>query len=370
MPGTATITIPQIASPFGATRAFHLHSPLYSRAKHSRGVMARKPKSFNIMIVGQHGRLMYEAVLFAASLRHSDPKFDGRIFVAEPRPGPHWKDDPRIRNDAVKTLLTEDFGAEIRPFDSMHFGQTYPQGNKIEALFALPEGEPFVFFDTDTLVTGPLTSVQFDFDRPSASLRVEGTWPIPDLYGPGYSGIWKSLYDRFGLDFESSLDPSQPDEYWRRYLYFNAGWFFFRCPHEFGRRFLDYALAIRSDPGEALAAQSLDPWLDQIALPLVIHSFGGGRQTVTEGLLDGDVTCHYRTFPLLYARESDRVIDLLEEVAAPNRVKKVLKQYEPIKRIVYQNRGAKIRALFDRDDLPSREQVIRQRIKKAGFWMR
>ncbi|MGR3662412.1 MAG: hypothetical protein ACU0CA_14715, partial [Paracoccaceae bacterium] len=200
--------------------------------------------------------------------------------------------------------------------------------------------------------------------------RVQGTWPTPELYGPGYAGIWKSLYDRFGLDFDSSLDTSQPDEYWRRYLYFNAGWFFYSCPKVFGQRYLDYALEIRNDPGDALAAQSLNPWLDQVALPLVIHSFGGGRGTLPEGLLDGTVSCHYRTFPLLYARESEATITLLDQIAAPNKLKKVLKQYEPIKRMVYQNRGQKVRDLFDQDHLPRREQMIRNQIRKAGFWMR
>jgi hypothetical protein len=38
--------------------------------------------------------------------------------------------------------------------------------------------------------------------------------------------------------------------------------------------------------------------------------------------------------------------------------------------MVYQNRGHKVRAMFDRDDLPRREQALRNRIKKAGFWMR
>ncbi len=335
--------------------------------------MANAPQEsrhFNIVIVGQQGRLMYEALLFAATLRKSDSNFSGRLFVAEPQPGEHWGSDPSMRNEAVRTMLTDEYRAEILPFDSRNFGDSYPYGNKIEALSALPKGEPFVFFDTDTLITGPVSAVPFDFDRPSASLRVEGSWPQPDLYGPGYTGIWKSLYDRFGLDFESSLDLSQPDEYWRRYLYFNAGWFFFRCPHEFGARFLEYALDIRSHPGDALASQTLSPWLDQVALPLVIHSFGGGRKTLPAGLLDGDVSCHYRTLPLLYARESDMAVELLEEVTAPNKIKKVLKQYEPIKRMVYQNRGAKVRALFDRNDLPRREQVIRNRIKKAGFWMR
>jgi len=29
-----------------------------------------------------------------------------------------------------------------------------------------------------------------------------------------------------------------------------------------------------------------------------------------------------------------------------------------------------VRAMFDRDHLPRREQAIRNQIKKAGFWMR
>lgn len=324
---------------------------------------------FNIALVGQAGRLSYEALLFVASLRHNSPDFSGRVLIAEPQPGARWPNDPRIRPDDVRSALA-DLGAEIVPFENQHFGHDYPYGNKIEMLSALPKGEPFVFFDSDTLVTGDLTRVPFDFDRPSASSRVEGTWPKIELYGPGYTAIWNSLYDRFGLDFQSALDLSQPDEYWRRYLYFNAGFFFYKCPHVFGRRFLDYALSIRDDPPRELVCQELDPWLDQVALPLVIHGLGGGRDTVPPGMLDGTVTCHYRLFPLLYARESDAVIDCLETVAAPNKLKKVLKGYDPIKRMVYQGRGAKVRDLFDQNDMPRREQAIRNRIKSNGFWMR
>lgn len=325
--------------------------------------------TFNVVIVGQHGRLSYEALLFAASLRHSDPDFKGQLFVAEPQAGPTWDKDPRILREDVRTAL-QDLGAEIIPFENEHFGTLYPYGNKIEMLKALPKDEPFVFFDTDTLITGPLSDVPFDFDRPSASMRREGTWPEPQLYGPGYTGLWKSLYDKFGLDFDSSLDLSQPDEYWQRYLYFNAGFFYYRCPHAFGTRFLDYALAIRDDPPVELCAQTFDPWLDQIALPLVIHSLGGGRDALPHGLLDGDVSCHYRLLPLLYARESDHVIKVLETIAAPNKLKKVLKGSDAIKRMIYQGRGAKTRALFDQDNLPRREQMIRNRIKKNGFWIR
>tara|TARA_Y100000815_G_scaffold36416_1_gene30145 strand:- start:385 stop:990 length:606 start_codon:yes stop_codon:yes gene_type:complete len=201
-------------------------------------------------------------------------------------------------------------------------------------------------------------------------MRREGTWPEIELYGPGYGEIWKSLYDRFGLDYDSSLDRGQPDEYWERYLYFNAGWFYARDPAEFHALFARYAREIRDDPPEALVCQSFDPWLDQIALPLVIHALGGGRPGPELAGLDGDVTCHWRVLPLLFARESDRVVDVLKEVSAPNRIKKVLKEYEPFKRMIFQNKGDKARALFDRSDLPPREQMIRNRLKKNNLWLR
>lgn len=100
----------------------------------------RRHKDFNILIIGQAGRLQYEAILFAASLRASDPGFRGRLIVAEPQPGPLWSKDPRMSEDAREALLKLD--AEIIPFESKHFGESYPQGNKIEGLSVLPEGEP------------------------------------------------------------------------------------------------------------------------------------------------------------------------------------------------------------------------------------
>jgi hypothetical protein len=324
---------------------------------------------FNVVVIAQSGRLQYEAALFCASFRAAMPAFPGRLFVAEPQPGPAWSRDPRISDPAVRSLLS-DLGAEILPFEAQVFGESYPHGNKIECLAALPQGEPFVFFDSDTLILGDLTEVPFDFDRPSASRRVEGTWPRIELYGPGYTAIWKSLYDRFGIDFESSLDLGQPDEYWRRYLYFNAGFFYDRCPGLFGARFEEIARGIRDDPPPELACQSLDPWLDQVALPLVIHDLGGGRDALPPGWLDGSHSCHYRLLPLLYAREPDRVVDVLETVAAPNRIKKVLKAHEPMKRMIFQGKGAKARALFDRADLPRKEQVIRNTLKREKLWLR
>ena len=324
---------------------------------------------FNILIVAQNGRLMYEAIIFLASLRRSDPSFPGRVFVAIPQPGDRWQDDPSVRDQGVLDLFDE-FGATVLPFESHHFGQDYPYGNKAEALLALPEGEPFVFFDTDTLITDKLSTVPFEFDRPSASMRREGTWPKIELYGPGYDATWRSLYEMFDVPFDTSLDPSFPDEYWERHLYFNAGWFFYRCPQVFGRRLVYTMVAIRDTPPETLVCQSLDPWLDQIALPIVIHGLGGGRPGPELAGLDGETTCHWRALPLLYARQSDAAVACLEEVTAPNRVKKVLKQYDPFKRMIYQGRGARARDLFDRNALPKKEAAIRNRLKRERLWVR
>ncbi|KGJ08233.1 hypothetical protein IT40_18680 [Paracoccus versutus] len=324
---------------------------------------------FNILLIGQDIRLGMEAALFAASLRHHAPDWRGRLIVAEPGAEGAWT-GARTKIPAPIRLALLDFGAEILPFTARHFGASYPFGNKIEALSVLPPGEPFVFFDSDTLVTGPLDRLPFDFSRPSASMRRSATWPEPPLYGPGYGAIWKSLYDRFGLDYESSLDTSQPDEHWERYLYFNAGWFFGADPQEFGRRFLDWALAIREDPGEALASQKLDVLLDQVALPLVIHALGGGRPGPGLAGLDGDVTCHYRDLPLLYARESDLVVETVETLLRDPRLAPLAEAWAPSRQIVLAGTGRdRIRPMFDRR-MPLNEGRTRQILKKAGLWLR
>ena len=331
--------------------------------------MAGRTPTFNILAIVQSGRLAHEALLLAASLRATNPGFAGRLILAEPQPGPLWPgQDPRLPAGPLRDRLAE-LGADFLPFDARVFGAAYPHGNKIEALTALPD-QPFLFLDTDTLVTGDLGALEIDFARPSASMRREGTWPQIELYGPGYAATWKALYDRFGLDFAGSLDLSQPDEYWQRYLYFNAGWFFHQSPARFGARFLAYAREIRDNRPAALVCQEIYPWLDQIALPLVIHSFGGGRPGPGLAGLDGEVTCHYRTLPLLYAKEGDRAVAVLEEVAEVKENRRLLRDWAPVKQMVYQNGGKRARALFDRAALPHREQAIRNTLKREGLWLR
>ena len=47
-----------------------------------------------------------------------------------------------------------------------------------------------------------------------------------------------------------------------------------------------------------------------------------------------------------------------------------LRDWAPVKQMVYQKGGKRARALFDRAALPHREQAIRNTLKREGLWLR
>ena len=110
--------------------------------------------------------------------------------------------------------------------------------------------------------------------------------------------------------------------------------------------------------------------MDQVALPLVIHALGGGRDSLPSGFLDGRHSCHYRLIPLLYARESQAVVTLLEDLTTPDHVKTVFKIHPPYRRLIYERQGQRLRQMFDQAALPETEQMIRKTIKQTGLWLR
>ena len=124
--------------------------------------MAQK---YNVFAVVQGGRLQYEAIIFVATFFQKNPNFKGRLILGEPENSDRWDSDPRINNENVRRLLT-DLGAEIRPFQNGVFGSRYPNGNKIMGLTCLPDKEPFVFFDTDTMFSGRLSTVSIGCEVP------------------------------------------------------------------------------------------------------------------------------------------------------------------------------------------------------------
>ena len=102
-------------------------------------------------------------------------------------------------------------------------------------------------------------------------------------------------------------------------------------------------------------------------MPLVLARLGG--PAAPPAGIDGHTTCHWRRLPLLYARESDAAVNMLEEIAADQPVKRLLKRWDPAHRMIYRAEGAKARALFA-DGLPDTEQEIRKELRDAGLWIR
>ena len=117
-------------------------------------------------------------------------------------------------------------------------------GKKIQCFKELPSNEPFIFFDTDTLICGNPSERSFDFSKPSVSLRHEKTPHALKLYWPGYGEIWRSLSEMFDLDFESPLDRWHLYEYWKWYPYLNAGFFYNEYPKILAERFTEFAVEI------------------------------------------------------------------------------------------------------------------------------
>lgn len=334
---------------------------------------ARKPAGAgpNVLIVAQAGPLAAQAALLVASIRQNAPGWTGRLIVAEPQPEGAWAGhDTSIPDPARAALLG--LGAEIAPFTARLFGAAYPQGNKIEALALLPPGAPFLFLDSDSIVTGPLDTLADALARPTASMRREGTWPVPPPYGPGYAAIWGSLYARFGVEMAPTLDLTQPEEHWERHLYFNASWFGGPDPAPFAERCRAWAQAVWADPGEALASQALTPWLDQIVLPLVVASLGGGRpEGAAVGLDDARLGWHYRRLGLLYAAAPDRAVAAVERAAAHPALAAVIADWPAAAALVSAGRGRDvIRPAFDRTRLPVREQALRKRLRALDAWSR
>lgn len=324
--------------------------------------LSPRPEPILVAIL-QTGRLGREAAVLAASLRASGSRL--RLILAEPAPGPLWSFDPRLPPGPLRDFLAA--RAEFLAFPCRLFGEAYPQGNKIEALAHLPDRH-FIFLDTDTLVLADPAGVPIDFARPTASLRRTATWPKPLPGWPGHRRVWDALYRRFGLDLARHEDRTRDPGDWQRYPYYNAGWFFGQSPRVFGAAFAEIAAAIRDDPPPELAGQKLYPWLDQIALPLVIARLGGGPGLLPPGLFDGSVTNHYRELALLYARDGAASVELLDRLRPD--LDGVLGDWPPWRALVIAGQGRAIRAEFASLRGAEDEVLFRKPLKARGLWFR
>jgi len=71
--------------------------------------------TFNILIMGQSGRLQYEAIMFLASFCQSVPDYKGQVFVAVPQHTERWNSNPTITDPEIRALI-KTLGGTISPF--------------------------------------------------------------------------------------------------------------------------------------------------------------------------------------------------------------------------------------------------------------
>jgi len=250
----------------------------------------------NICTVVQSGRLMYEAALLLITYNATNTDSNNQFYICIPKNGINWSSDPsKIPTELIDFYISQ--GAKISYFENSDWGSVYPHSNKIYALKCLPSGEPFMFLDSDMIILGSISDSMMNFDYPSA--HDEGnTFPTKKDGMYSEEKIWESLYSRFKLD-------SRLSKIKNKYNYFNAGAFYYKCPRLFLDKFYYFAKEIWFNPHKELKEQALNPWLDQVCLPLVINSLGGGR-----GKLDRRI--NYR----IYEKHQDiKSLDIEEAIA-------------------------------------------------------
>ncbi len=310
-------------------------------------------KDLQVLILAQPGRLDAAAELCAASCRA--PHSWG-VTVAGPRPSAIWPNNQELSPEGLTALVS--LGARIIRFAPQYFGRSYPNGNRIEALFTLRPDQPFIAFDTDTLILGDLCAAELDSAAPGASERVEPTWPRGGQGRSGRKAVWRSLYHRFGLAEPSSFG------------YFCASRVHGPCPHRFATHWLSKALALRDSPPAALTGQALFPWLDQIALPLTLAALQGGQDAPRSRLLDDGLSYHYRSLALAHARAPRAALTHLDQVTQDPILAGLLARYAPFRKMLTPTGVARVRRLFKDHPHADREKPYRKRLKAAGLWDR
>jgi hypothetical protein len=277
----------------------------------------------NFVIVAQAGRIGYQAVLCAASIRAFHQADAVRIFIAIPKNSRRWESDPSVADTAALEAFRR-YDCEIVSIDNADFGSAYPHANKFYAIGALPPDEPFLFLDSDSVLAAPMREGDLDFGRPSLKPAAPN-FPVAAGDGRTVGEVWRSLYAFFGVDAEPYRDRARADGEHQCYPYYNGGIVYYANAGSFARLWLEMAKRIWSERPAALAGQPLKPWLDQIVLPLVLARLGVPRAGEPDRI--HKTVVHYH-FPFYLQVRHAQAIALFDELSKDDRLMAVLRNDE------------------------------------------
>jgi hypothetical protein len=273
----------------------------------------------NIVIVAQAGRIGYQAVLCAASIRAFHGAGDVRTFVCVPQNSPRWDNDPSLADPELLRLFKR-YDCEVVPFDNAGFGSAYPHSNKFYAILSLPPEEPFVFLDSDSMLVAPIAPGALSFESPA--LKPGGpSWPVEGADGRSIGEVWRALYAFFDIDPAPWRDLSRKDDDHQCYPYYNGGIVYHANARGFGELWLELAQRIWRERPAAIAGQPLKPWLDQIALPVLLAKLGipSGREPDPIH----KTVVHYH-FPFFLQVRHTKAVELFDELLKDSTLASVL----------------------------------------------
>lgn len=257
----------------------------------------------NVTFVAQGGRIGYQALLCAASIRNFHPASDVRIFVCIPKNTKKWKTDPSVTDSDVLAGFDR-YGCNVVTIDNTQWGSKYPHANKFYSILALPPDEPFVFLDSDTVLVSELSDAALNLHHPALK---PGGFSWPQMTADRSIGeTWRQLYRFYGLDPEPFHDPERPDTHHRCYPYYNAGVVYFEQAGAFANRWIGMAreLALKKPP--LMEGQEMFPFLDQITLPVALASFGVPRAETCDEI--HDLVVHYHSPFFLQVRHPEAAV--------------------------------------------------------------
>lgn len=299
----------------------------------------------NIYAIGQTGRLEYEALLCMASLKMFNTRDDINLHVCTPKDGPLWKYDPDMSNgqaaDALRAL-----GVNVVQFENELFGSRYPHSNKMYAISALPENEPFIFFDSDHVFGGDLADIEFDFKHP-ITRQTAMAWPVNNKTPYSRIELWNAVYEKFGIPTEGWFRDTFPESDPRHFPYFNAGVFYGEHAGKFFDTYRHFMHELDQEPPEKLDKWSLYPFLDQVTLPLVMKTLGGSPALYDQNYPLNQISKHYFSVPYLFFQPGNKWLKIAEDVVNKPEYKSIFEENDIFRFYFLEEGHEKVTAFAD-----------------------
>lgn len=199
------------------------------------------------VFICQQGELEIASMLLAASLKEN-LKCDYELVAAIPQPELRWG-----KISATSEKLIKQLGVR-KVFIENKINLNYPIGNKVSCFGIETDADKIIFLDSDILCVS-----QFDPEKHFINSLNAKPADLATFRN------WKPVYDLFDFDLPKERVISTTTNE-KMYPYFNAGMIAIDNIKEFSQQWIECCKKIDKS-GNILNNR---PWLDQIALPIVL----------------------------------------------------------------------------------------------------